>query len=370
MVTKKISGILLTLAVAIIGAYVLRLLHAPIPWLLGPMLAVAIMPHKVKQRFIWPTQIRNTGMIVVGYTIGLSMTAAALKEMARQLPYMLLMTVLLLLLCGLIAFVMSKMAKTDYRTALLASVPGGMTQVLTLAEETKEINLMVVTVTQVIRLMIIIASVPFLIFSPIFGETHAAASYAELPAQASAWSGLTPSMIIYALVCIVCAIGGSRIKLPTAFLLGPVIGTAILHAAGLEAAALPPILLQAAQLMLGVYVGLMLKPEGMNGKVRILVLAILSGFLLMLGAWGLSGILTALESAISPSTSLLSLAPGGSDQMGLLAHEINADLSIVTGYQLFRTFFIMFAIPPLLRLLFKYVPAPIQEKGVAARPVD
>jgi uncharacterized protein len=38
--------------------------------------------------------------------------------------------------------------------------------------------------------------------------------------------------------------------------------------------------------------------------------------------------------------------------MGIIAHEINADVSIVTCYQLFRTFFIFFAVPPLLRAIF------------------
>jgi len=39
--------------------------------------------------------------------------------------------------------------------------------------------------------------------------------------------------------------------------------------------------------------------------------------------------------------------------MAILAYEVHADLSMVTGYQLFRLFFIYFAIPPLLRLFFR-----------------
>ena len=58
---------------------------------------------------------------------------------------------------------------------------------------------------------------------------------------------------------------------------------------------------------------------------------------------------------VTPSTSLLSLAPGGMDQVGILAHEIQADLSMVTGYQLFRLFFIYFVVPPVLRYLFTKV---------------
>ncbi|MFA8302610.1 AbrB family transcriptional regulator [Paenibacillus alvei] len=72
----------------------------------------------------------------------------------------------------------------------------------------------------------------------------------------------------------------------------------------------------------------------------------------MVGALALSVLLAALQS-VSESTALLSLAPGGMEQMGIIAHEIQADLSMVSGYQIFRTLFISFAVPPLLQFLFR-----------------
>ncbi|WP_244965673.1 AbrB family transcriptional regulator [Paenibacillus alvei] len=41
--------------------------------------------------------------------------------------------------------------------------------------------------------------------------------------------------------------------------------------------------------------------------------------------------------------------------MGIIAHEIQADLSMVSGYQIFRTLFISFAVPPLLQFLFRII---------------
>jgi hypothetical protein len=135
-------------------------------------------------------------------------------------------------------------------------------------------------------------------------------------------------------------------------LLGPAIGTAILQIIGMQGPSLPSLLINAAQMMIGTYVGLMLKPGQLSNKVRTIALAIGSGILLIIGALGLSLLLTQLQ-PVTASTALLSLAPGGMDQMGIMAHEIHADLSMVAGYQLFRTFFIFFAVPPLLRMLFK-----------------
>ncbi|MBS4201772.1 AbrB family transcriptional regulator [Bacillus sp. FJAT-49732] len=347
--------ILITLITAIIGGVLFSFFHIPVPWLLGPMIAALIGTTVMKRQFIWPSSIRNSGMIIVGYTIGLSMTTSALHAMVLQLPYMLLMTVLLLLFCAGIAFVVSKLSDSDYRTLLLASIPGGLSQIIMLAEETKGINLAIVTITQVIRLMIIIIVMPLLVLIPMFADSgdvvnEPIASLAPTLSSGN-WSNLFPNIIIFAVICIVFALVGAKIKFPTAYLIGPAIGTAIFQAYILEGPQLPSGLINAAQLLLGTHVGLMLTPNQIPRKLKTFGLALGSGLILVFGAIGFSMLLIKLQ-PISKATALLSLAPGGMDQMGIIAHAINADLSFVSGYQLFRTFFIFFAVPSLIRLIF------------------
>jgi membrane AbrB-like protein len=351
---RKSAPFFITVVTALIGGALFMLMHMPIPWLLGPMIAVLIGSSIWKRSYGWPGQARNTGMIIVGYTIGLSMTATALREMSQQLPTMLLMTVLLLLLCAGMAYLVSKLTRNDYLTVLMGSIPGGLTQVITLAQETKEVNITVVTVMQVIRLMTIIICVPLLIFSPFSGNHHADALTTQVISDIQT-NGirLFPNLLIFAAVCVVFALVGSKIRFPTAYLLGPAIGTAILQIIGLDGPPLPFILINAAQFMIGTYVGLLLKPGQLTQKLRTISLAIMSSILLVAGALGFGLILTKLQ-PVSMSTALLSLAPGGMDQMGIIAHEVNANLSMVSGYQLFRTFFIFFAVPPLLRLIINY----------------
>ncbi|WP_036710890.1 AbrB family transcriptional regulator [Paenibacillus pinihumi] len=359
---SNVKGILFTLVTAIAGAALFKLLHGPIPWLLGPMIAVLIGSSVFKVKYVWPGQLRNSGMIIVGYTIGLSMTGAALREMAGLLPSMLLMTLLLLILCAGIAYIVSRLSNIDYKTALMGSIPGGLTQIVALAEETKGVDLTIVTVTQVIRLMLIIVSVPLLVFSPIFGGVHNPAAAVPVPVEAASWAAFFPNGVWFAIVCVVCALAGNRIKFPTAFLLGPAIGTAVLQGLGMYGPALPPLLLNAAQLLIGAYIGLLLKPGKLTQKLRTITLAATSGLLLIAVACGLSELLAMLHT-VSPATALLSLAPGGMDQMGILAHEIDADLSMVAGYQLFRTFFIFFLVPPLLRFIFHWSAKRVKQTG-------
>jgi membrane AbrB-like protein len=351
---NKPIKLLVALVTALLGGFLFKLIHIPIPWLLGPMIAILIGSNVFKDRYAWPTPIRNAGLIIVGYTIGLSMTATALHEMAIQLPSMLLMTLLLMLLCASLAYLVSKLSNINYKTALLGSIPGGLTQMVILAEETEGINLTIVTVLQVIRLMMIVVCVPLLVFSPIMGNEKTVETLINtLTTSTASWGPLMPNIFIFAAVSIFCALLGNRIKFPTAFLLGPAFSTAVIQLIGLHGPALPTSIINAAQIMIGIQVGLMLKPAQLNHKLQIITLAIGSSVLLLLSSFGLSFLFMKLY-AISKSTALLSLAPGGMDQMGIIAHEINANLSVVVGYQLFRTFFIFFAVPPLLRMIFKY----------------
>ncbi|MCZ8513218.1 AbrB family transcriptional regulator [Paenibacillus filicis] len=362
----RIGAVALTLVIAIVGGLLFKLIHIPVPWLLGPMIATLIGNNLVEDRFVWPSQFRNTALIIVGYTIGLSLSAAALKEMTHQLPYMLLMAVLLLAYCAGIAYVVSKFSGMGYKTALMGSIPGGLTQVIILAEETEGINITAVTFTQVTRLMMIIICVPLIVFSPILGQLKdpAAAGAAGAAVDTAGWSGLFPNLPIFAIASIACAVVGNRIKLPTAYMLGPAIGTALLQLTGLHGPALPGVITDIAQLMIGTYVGLMLRPGQLPNKVRTLSLAIGSSLLLIAGALGMALLLSVLQ-PVSEATGLLSLAPGGMDQMGIIAHEIHADLSIVAGYQLFRMFFILFVVPPLLRTVLRIRPGNKKRHGVA-----
>ncbi|RKP48005.1 AbrB family transcriptional regulator [Cohnella endophytica] len=346
----------LTLVIALVFGYLFTLIRMPIPWLLGPMIGVCLVNRLVPSaKLKWPGSVRNAGLVIVGYTIGLSFTHEALLVISGQLPSMILLTVMLLLFCALIAFAIAKIGGVSFPTALTGSIPGGLTQMVALAEETKGIDLTVVAFLQVSRLMMIVVFVPLIIFSPLTGATHSNDLPAVVAANAANWGDLFPDILPYAIVCTALALIGKKINFPTAFLLAPLIGAAILHLSGLHAPILPSTVMQTAQLMIGCYVGLLLSPENLPNKARIVTLALGSGVVLIIGACGLSYLMTLIH-PVSTATSLLSLSPGGMDQMGIIAHEIGADVSVVTCYQLFRTFFIFFAVPPLLRILFKRVP--------------
>ncbi|WP_315372070.1 AbrB family transcriptional regulator, partial [Paenibacillus xylanexedens] len=123
---------------------------------------------------------------------------------------------------------------------------------------------------------------------------------------------------------------------------------------------LPTSLLNVSKLIIGSLVGLMLKPEQLQRKTQTVTLAVIGSVLLIAGALGLSYLLMNVFS-LSAATSLLSMAPGGMDQMSIMAHEVNADLSVVSGYQLFRILFIFFIVSSVLKMILVHM---LKEKKV------
>jgi membrane AbrB-like protein len=338
---------------ALLGGGIFVLLHMPLPWLLGPIAATMIGSNLLKLKFYCPVFIRNTGLLLIGYSMGASFTGNVLTLIAAQLPWMLLMTVMTLLFCFFLAYVNSKIAKIDYLTILTGSMPGAFSQMINLGEEIEGINLTVVTFFHVIRLLMIVLIIPLMVFSPLFNTGNVLISGDLVFLQEWQWENLFPNALIFTVVTVLCALLGKKIRLPTPYLLGPVIGTAALCLIGVQSFSLPPLMINVSQFCVGCYIGLLLKPQQMTNMSKVVACAIINGLFLILFSWALSQILVLLH-GIPAETSFLCLAPGGMDQMGIIAHEKGAILSLVTCYQFFRSFFILFFMPPLLKLLWKY----------------
>ncbi|WP_423798129.1 AbrB family transcriptional regulator [Neobacillus sp. SAB-20_R2A] len=336
---------------ACFGGWLFHLIKVPIPWLLGPMAALLIASRFKNVTFYWPVAMRDTGLIIVGYSIGISFTKSSLSDIISHLPSMLILTTLIVLACAGMAFVISKWSGIDYPTALTSSIPGGLSQIVIFAEEMKGIDLTIVTFFHVTRVLVVVFLLPFVVFSPIFLKERTMGS-AEIVKNSIQWNQFFPDILFFAVICLLAAIIGKKIKLPAPYFLAPVMVAALLNLFVLKGLPLPSSLLNLAQFMVGGYIGLLLKPEKMKSKKKIISFALISG-IIMVGITMAFSLLLTKTYHLSTITGFLSLAPGGMDQMGIIAHEVNADLSTVTSYQLFRMLYIYIAVPPLLRLVLK-----------------
>lgn len=339
-----------TILCGLSGGFLFTLLNLPLSWMLGPLTAVLIWKLLSKRDLYWPRSFRNGGQMLLGYSMGLSFTIASARQIVDQLPSMVIITILMVVFGLALAFVVSKLTGINISSAVLGTTPGGLSQMVVLSEEIKGADSTVVTFMQTIRMLTVIFIVPTLsIHAFSSGGTEKSKPTIDLVTQTE-YGNFFQIITVLAIVLFItaCAV---RFKCPTPWIIGPLLSSAILTVSGFETPQLPPILVVLAQLCLGVYLGLGIKMNMLKNWKKLLPYSFISGLLIvgfaLVLAYGLHKIYP-----ITMTTAFLCIAPGGLPEMGVTAHTVNADVSMVAAYQLFRVFFILFIVPIFLRYLF------------------
>lgn len=335
----NLKSIGLVALISLVGVLCFNVTGLPVPWMLGPLFAVLISQFFLKYELYWPVKYRNFGLIIVGISIGQAFQLDLLAGAGWLLIFMLLLNIGLVIISILMALGIQKIGNLSLKTALTCTVPGGLGQITVFAEEEKDINLAVVVFFHVVRVISIVSLVPFFLSGHIM--------------QVSGGEGLEiESLFLIVLVIMasfVSALVGIKLKIPVPFFLSPVLLFVILNICSIDTPSLPSILLHIAQLAMGAYIGLQLKPKMLKLGKRVLILGIGSALFLLIATFG-QALLLKYFLHYSLSTSFLSTAAGGLDQMSLLATAIGADVSVVTVFQMFRLLFVFLVVLPLLKV--------------------
>lgn len=343
------NSYVLTLCCSLLGAILFYVCHIPVPFLLGPMLTMLILTQFTSIRFKWPKKIRNYCLMIIGYTLGSAFTLPILKSMVHHIPSMLVTTLLLFAISLLFSWLLTKFGKVDYPTALTSSVPGGLTQIIALAEQLKGINITVVAFFHTIRVIMIVLLVPLIVHIPAI-EQAVTNPTALIPLAEDRFNlPFVIKLLLYIVVCYAVFWLFKKWKVPAPTILGPIVGTIIVSCfIGISAITLPNWFMASCQLVIGTHIGLLLNPTHLPRKKVVVPLSIMSCVTLIATAFLLSATWMPWVEQTAIATGFLSLAPGGVDQMGIIGHEIGADLSMITMYQVFRMLFVYFIVPPLI----------------------
>lgn len=340
---------LTTLLLSVAGGTVFQLLHIPLAWMLGPMTAVMLWQEVFKKKASWPVGLRNAGLVPLGYTMGIPFTAEVAVRILYQLPSMLAATMLTVLFGCLLGLLAAKRSGLTLATGLLGGIPGGLTQMVVLSDEIADSDATVVTFMQTVRLISVLFIVPFLAVHGLAGGAAAAKG----AAAAAGAADTAPPLVSLSAVWFVLAVGlmtwlAPRLKLPTPYMLGPLIGVAALAVCGLQAPNLPQSAIIVAQLAVGAHMGVTTRLSSLANWKKLLPYSLLSGIGIVLFSLVIGWFLKLLT-PMSFVTAFLATAPGGMTEMGLTGAAVHADLTVIVSYQMFRILFILFAVPPLLR---------------------
>lgn len=327
------------LPLASLAGWLLQRWHAPLPWMIGPLLCL-VLANALQARVVMPPAARYAGQWLAGSALGLFFTAPVLLQLVRMSGWIAVAVTLSLALSLLCAQVLRRVGRTDPVTAFFASAVGGAAEMANQAER-HGARVDQVAAAQVARVLFVVLSIPFVFrWLDLHGTDRYSAAVATLN---------LPGLVVLLAAALLAGALFSRCTIPNAWLFGPLLLSGVLTASGNTLSGVPPALVNAGQLLIGASLGARFAPEFFR-DARYLLGVAASGMLLLAGC-ALIGLLLALLSGSSVATAILATAPGGIAEMGLTAKVLQFGVPVVTAFHAARLTVVVLSSGPLYRWL-------------------
>ncbi|MFD1803877.1 AbrB family transcriptional regulator [Mixta tenebrionis] len=150
-----------TLGVMLLGAFLGQRFRIPSGALLLPALLGATLQSSGTLMLQLPEWLLAAAYALIGWTVGLRFTRPIFRLALRTLPQMLAAIFGLMLLCGGMAWLLTKLLPIDLMTAYLATSPGGLDTVAIIAAGSR-VDMSFVMAMQTLRLFAILITGPAL----------------------------------------------------------------------------------------------------------------------------------------------------------------------------------------------------------------
>ena len=315
---------LLTLAAASLGGYAAFWLASPLPWVLGAMLGttiVMLLGVGAKQ----PIQGRRVAQITIGTALGLTFTQEIIRQVASLGHWMLLGAAFSIALTMLFSRVIQWLAGLDGPTAIYAVAVGASAEMALQAQKAGADGAQVAS-AHAIRIILVVSLAS--VVAHYSGEK--AGAYISAATPALSW----PLALLFVFLAPLCGWLADKVRMPNAWLLGPVLMAGCFAASGVTARMFP-VALVAAQILIGWNLGqhmtrqFFVRSPRMLASSALVTLSMLAICVLL--AWSLSK-----TGSISLLTAFLAVAPGGTAEMAIIAKTFGIGAPVVTAFHFFR----------------------------------
>lgn len=340
-----------SVVLGILGWKIADRLRFPAPAIIGPMLSVALAASFGVPVAAVPGWTRILAQSLIGGFIGHRIDRDSLRSIGSTLPAMAITLFWYVAGTAGIGFLVGRWAGIDLRTAILGTVPGGVSEMTALAFSMNA-DVAFVASIQTVRVLAANLVMPVLAGRGKSGdrrrrspEVHDELADARRIPEAGVADGLPETAAALA--------GGALftlIRVPAGGVVGAMVAVAAVRLAGVRRAAVPVWLRTPAQIALGVSVGAAFDVDtlarlGSSAPVILFATAatVASALVLALVLNRLMG--------FEMRTAILASSPGGLSLMAVVAEEIGADGLTVGLFHLVRLVWIILATPLFLGLL-------------------
>jgi membrane AbrB-like protein len=335
-----------TLLLALAAALACAWLRTPLPWMIGPLLATSVASILGAPTRSWPP-LRNAGQWVIATALGLYFTSQV-TALVASLWWAIVLAVLWALglgwafgrwLHGRHAGRIGGDARTAWATTYFAGSIGGASEMTLLAErENGRADL--VAAAHTVRLMIVTLAIPPAI---LYTGLHGLDATLPGPRQVQ-----LPGLLLLAAATAAGAWLMARTGRANPWFMGALLVSMGLTMAGLELSALPDGATNAAQLVIGISLGVRFRREFLRAAPRWL-LDVALGTVGMIVLCAGFGFLLAWATGLHPATLVLGTSPGGIAEMAITAKVLQLGVPVVTAFQVCRLVAVLVLVEPLFR---------------------
>lgn len=337
----------LTLCLALLAALLCVWLGTPLPWMLGPLLATAgatILRAPTES----PVPLRNAAQCTIGAALGLYFTPQVMALVA-SLWWAIGLSVFWTLGIGWMfgAFLHRRHAQRQpgfsRATSYFSGSIGGASEMTLLAERANG-QTDLVAAAHSMRILIVTILIPFgMQFSGLQGLDLLTTGAREVN-----WGGLA----VLGLLAAAGALALARLDQANPWFLGALLVSMGVTMTGVELSAMPKELSNAAQLVIGVSLGVRFTPAFVHTAPRWLLSAAWGTVLMIVACAGFAWLL-AMGTGLHPATLVLGTAPGGIAEMSITAKVLQLGVPVVTAFQVCRLIAVLLLVGPMYRWLYQ-----------------
>jgi membrane AbrB-like protein len=328
-----------TLAIGTVGGLLFLVTGLPGGLITGAMLAVGSAAMLGRSMAV-PAHLTQAVLVLLGISLGSLMSRQLLQHVgAYPLTIGLLALATFCTTFGS-SYYLQRMHGWDRTSAFLAASPGALSQIALLAIE-KGADMPAIAVVQTLRVIILTAALPLILVAT--GLTSSSAPAVTMTvASPLGLVGLIGASVAVSLVL-------RMMNFPASWLFGAMIGSSVLHGAGLIDGGLPPLIRGIALIGIGTLIGSRFSRMRTSTLLRHLT-AGLGSFAIAILISAVFVTLVAWTTNVRFADVLVAYAPGAMDAMLALALTLHIDPIFVGAHHLSRFIFVTIATPGIVHL--------------------
>ena len=339
-----------TLLLAWAAAAACVALHTPLPWMLGPLVATSVLSMVGAPTESWGP-LRNGGQWSIGAALGLYFTPEV-SALVGSLWCAIILGIAWALLLGwgfgawlyrLHAPRMHGVPASMLRSTSYFAGAIGAASEMTLLSERENARTDLVAASHSLRLLIVTITIPFALqWSGLQGLDILIPTVRDV-----SWPGLA----LLALLTGAGALVMDRLGRANPWFMGAMLVSMAVTMAGLHLSAVPQAVVNAAQLVIGVSLGVRFRAEFLHTAPRWLASV-------AVGTFGLMGICAAFAAVLAWATGLpwvtllLGTSPGGITEMAITAKVLQLGVPVVTAFQVCRLIAVLMLVGPMFRRIY------------------